>query len=332
MRYGHVTGLKTPLSRIVHGTMLLTGAQREQGFALLDAAVDAGITAFDTAHIYMAGESERLIGEWLRSRPKSIAESVSIITKGGHYAAERMRITPEDIAADLHDSLERLGLERIELYILHYDDPTVPADEIIDFLNEHVRAGLIGLLGASNWTVRRIQDANAYAAQHGLHGFVASSPNYSLATQVARPWPHGVSISGGEAAADRRWYATERMPLLVWSSTAGGFFSGRFTKDNRQSLTSELDRLCLKAYGTDDNFERLRRAQVLGRERGLTATQIALAYVLSQEINVFAISGALTDDQMRANAAAAEIVLSEDELRWLNLETDSSFGRGGRAG
>src|SRR6185436_11297422 len=185
--------LDKPVARLAQGTVQLSSANLDAGFALLDGVFAQGGTTFDTAQVYGGGDSERTLGRWLQER--GLRDQVVIIGKGAHHNEDRHRVTPFDITADLHDSLARLKTERIELYLLHRDDPTVPVGPIVNVLNEHLQAGKIGAFGGSNWSVERIQEANTYAAANGMVPFVASSPNFSLAEQIRPPWPNCVSIS-----------------------------------------------------------------------------------------------------------------------------------------
>jgi aryl-alcohol dehydrogenase-like predicted oxidoreductase len=189
-------------------------------------------------------------------------------------------------------------------------------------LNAHQRAGKIGAFGGSNWSVARIQAANAYAKANGLQPFVASSPNFSLAVQQQAPWDNTVSISGPAMKAERDWYTLTKFALFPWSSLAGGFFSGRFRRDNLDTFTDYYDRVAADAYGSEDNFRRLDRAATLAEERGATIPQIATAYVLHQPLNIFALVGCRTGAEFAANVAALELSLSEGELAWLELRSD----------
>ena len=315
MKYGSVPGIEKPVARIVQGTVMIKSEQQEQSFALLDEVFALGGTTFDTAHQYSGGDSERTFGRWVRDR--GLREEVVVIGKGAHHNEDRKRVTPFDITADLYDSLARLGFDYIDLYLLHRDDPSVPVGPIVEVLNEHLYEGRIHAFGGSNWMPERLSEANDYAEENGLTPFVASSPNLSLAVQAVEPWPDCVSISGDEAA--RRWYEETRMPLFTWSSLAGGFFSGRFTRDNLDSFDRYLDRLCVKTYCNEENFGRLDRAVALAREKGLTVPQVALAYVLNQPLEVFALVGCNTGDEFGANMKAAEIELAPEELTWLEI-------------
>lgn len=315
MIYGRVPGVGKRVARIVQGTVMLSSAEKGRSFALLDEVYELGGNAFDTAHQYGGGDCERVFGRWVRER--GLRDEVFVIGKGAHHNEDRRRVTSFDITADLHDSLARLGFDHVDLYLLHRDDPSVPVGPIVETLHEHREAGRIGAYGGSNWSTERIREANDYARGHDLAPFVASSPNLSLAVQAQEPWPGCISISGAQGEAARRWYAETGMPLFTWSSLAGGFFSGRFSPDNLDSFDGYFDRLCVETYCHEENFERLDRAHVLAEDRGLTVPQVALAYVLNQPPEVFALVGCNTGAEFRANAAAGEVELAPEEVSWL---------------
>ncbi len=323
MEYGNIPGIDKPVSRIVQGTVMLDEADPTASFALLDAAVAAGCTAFDTARHYGRG-SEAVFGRWLRDR--GLRDRIMVLGKGAHHSPERRRVTPEDIAADLEESLRQFGFDYIDLYLLHRDDPSVPVGPIVEALDGHRRAGKIRAYGGSNWSHERIAEANAYADANGHDRFVASSPNFSLAAWVQPPWAECISISGPDGEAARAWYAAEGMPVIPWSSLAGGFFSGRFRRDNVAGFTEYLDKTCIASYGSEDNFERLERAEELAKERGLSIPQIALAYVLNNPVNVFALVGCRTPREFAENAAAVATKLTPDEVAWLELRMDHRAG------
>ena len=317
MEYGHVTGVAKPISRLVQGTVMLFEDKIDENFELLDAIFDAGCTTFDTAHGYGGGQCERVLGRWIKERKNR--EDVVILTKGAHHNRDRQRVTPYDITADLHDSLARLQVDFVDLYLLHRDNPAVPVGPIVEVLNEHHNAGKIGAFGGSNWSPARVAEANAYAAAHGLTPFVASSPNFSMAVQKEEPWANCLSISGPDAADDRGWYAEQKMPLFVWSSLAGGFLTGRFRRHNLADFSGYNDELVVRCYCTEENFQRVDRAETLGKEKGLTLPQVALAYVLSYpDLDVFALVGTRTGDEFRENVHAAQVKLTTDEIAFID--------------
>src|SRR5262249_6526755 len=129
-------------------------------------------------------------------------------------------------------------------------------------------------------------------------------------------------ISGPAAKAERDWYALAKMPLFTWSSLAGGFFSGRFHRDNLGEFTGYLDLLCVDVYCVEDNFRRLDRVLTLAQERGATVPQIATAYVMSQPLNIFAIVGCQTGAEFASNVEALDLELTLVEVDWLELGSD----------
>lgn len=315
MQYGTIPGVTKRVARLIQGTVMIASSKLDYSFGLLDDILALGGNTFDAAHVYGNGDNERTLGRWLEAR--GVREQVVVITKGAHHNQDRRRVTPFDITADLHDSLARLRTGYIDLYLLHRDDPAVPVGPIIEVLNEHLAAGRIHAFGGSNWSHARIKEANEYAAARGLTPFAVASPHFSLAIQVEEPWDNCISLTGENGAAARQFYAENGMPLLTWSSLAGGFFSGRFRPDNLDTFTEYLDRLCVKSYCYPENFARLDRVQELARARGASVAQVAMAYVVAQPFNVFPLVGCANGDEYAANAAALDLALTAGEVRWL---------------
>ncbi len=320
MQYGQVPGIDKPISRLVQGTMMIHPDHLEESFALLDAVYALGCTTFDTAHVYGGnGNSERAFGQWVRDR--DVRDKIVILGKGAHHNEDRRRVTPYDIQADLSDSLARFQVDHVDLYMLHRDDPGVPVGPIVEVLNEELNAGRINAFGGSNWDYRRIESANEYATRHDLTPFVASSPNFSLARQVEEPWANCITVSGPDGEEARAWYHDHKMPLFTWSSLAGGFFSGRFRRDNLDTFQSYMEQVCVRCYCYEENFQRLDRVEELANAKGLTIPQVATAYVMSQPVEIFALVGCQNGDEFRSNAEAMELRLTPEEIAWLELKS-----------
>ena len=323
MRYGTISGVHKQVSRVIQGgTMIGSDLDEAESIALLDEIYELGCNTIDTAHVYSNGNSERTIGRWMLAH--GLRDQIVIITKGAAHSEDRRRMTPFDIESDLHDSLARLKTDYIDLYLLHRDDLYLPVEPVVDALNEHRQAGRIHAFGASNWSHARIEAANAYALANGLEPFVASSPQFSLADTLAEPWPLCISISGSAGIPAREWYARTQMPLLIWSPLASGFFSGRFRRDNLHLFGErEWDEVAVRTYANESNFQRLDRAGVLAAEKGLSAAQVALAYVMNQPMNIFAVIGPHSATKFRASMDASEVQLTPPEMDWLDLKTDT---------
>jgi len=330
MKYGNIPGLDKPVSRIVQGIIQVPNGNGnpndkeqvendERGFALLDAALAAGINTIDTAHVY--GPKDAFLGRWINSR--NIREKVVVIAKGAHHNDARKRVTPYDIGSDLHDTLARMKTDYVDLYILHRDDPDYPVEQIVDALNQYRREGKIRAFGGSNWTTARLQAANDYAKASGQTPFAVSSPNFSLADQKREPWSGCVTISGPGGEAERAWYAAQHMPLFTWSSMAGGFMSGRITRENQGEFTDYLNKLAVECYAAEDNFQRLDRAKEIADRRGLSLPQVALAYVLHYPLDIYALVGSATPEEIQANLVALNTELTPAEMDYLDLRADS---------
>ena len=320
MEYGRITNVDKPISRLVQGTIMLSTAEEEYSFDLLDQVYEAGINTFDSGHLYGGGDCERTLGRWIEDR--GLRNETVILTKCCHMNSGRERVTPHDISSDLHDSLARLRTNYIDLYLLHRDDMRMPVAPIVDRLNHYIGTGNLGVIGGSNWSHERIERANLYAATSGQQPFTVSSPNFSLAEQAEPPWRGCISISGKDGAGARDWYEENQMPLFTWSSIANGFFSGRVNRENYDGLVEQglFDESAVRAYCTDDNFERLDRVEELADEKGLSIPQVALAYVLCQPLNIYALVGARSGEEISANLESLQTKLTDGEMAWLNLE------------
>ncbi len=321
MQYGRIAGVDKDVSRVGQGLMMLLENKQAEGFAVLDAAFDSGVTLFDGAFAYGGGQCDRVFGRWVRER--GVRDRVVRLDRGCHQSAERRRVTPDDITSDLEACLERLGFDCIDVFAFHRDDPAAPVGPLVERLNKHVREGKVRALGASNWTHRRMQEANEYAEAHGLTGFAAGSPQYSLAEPTDEPWGGGtVTLTGEEGREGRDWYEANRMPVVAWSSLGGGFFTGHFRRDNLDSFTSGPDKRCVKFYCSEDNFRRYARAAELAHELGVSVPNIVLAFLIRGPLNCFPLTAAYNPEQARDNARAADVELAPEEIAWLDLQVD----------
>lgn len=308
MTYGRVPGLDKPVSRLVLGTMNYIFRDVPHTAAMADHFFAHGGNCFDTAHLYGAGTAERLLGQWIRAR--DVRDEVVVIAKG----ASIPNCNPKALREQFLESLDRLGVEYADIYLMHRDNPDIPAGEFVDVLNELKDQGLLRAFGGSNWTIARIEEANAYAVAYAKTGFTASSPNFSLAVWNEEPWELCVTASD---PASHDWYARTQLSLFAWSSQAGGMLTGRFKPEDRDNPEFKET---VRVWFSDANFERLARAGQLAARKGVTSGQIALAYVLNQPLNLFALIGPHTIDEMNEALGAAAVKLTSEELRWLNLE------------
>lgn len=218
---------------------------RETAFGLLDRFRDAGGNFVDTANIYSrdfeAGfsRSERFLGDYLRSRGKS---SLIVATKGAHPNPRTMhtpRISREELSRDIDESLCSLGLDCIDFYWLHRDDPAMEIGEIIELLEEFVRLGKIRFYGGSNYSRARMLEADRYARANGLHGFSAVSNMWSPATQNVPYFGDDTLVSFDDG--DLGLFDETQMAFVPYSSTARGWFSKKAAGEVSDRLREVYD-------------------------------------------------------------------------------------------
>ena len=316
MRYGNVPGVDRPVSRLVMGSMVFSTERQQLTDELLDRFLERGGNTVDTARVYALGSSEAAFGNWLKSR--DCRDQVVVLGKGAHHDRDTLerRVNPAAIHEDVHASLDAMQLDKMDIYILHKDDPDAPVGPIVEALNEEWEAGRIGAFGGSSWSHQRIAEANAYAEPRGLRRFEVSSPNLALAVPNEPMWVGCISLAGDTDAFE--WYARTQLPIFAWSSQARGFFSGRFTPEMTGETPNE--RNVVRTYFSDDNWERYRRAEDLAKRKGCTLQQITLAWVLHQPLNVFALIGPESVAELENSLGALDVELDPEELAWLNLE------------
>lgn len=306
MAYGSIPGVDKQVSRLVMGCDNQTNLAHAS--AMFDAFFEMGGTTFDTAFIYGGGYIEKLVGQWVRNR--GVREDVVMITKGAHTP----HCDPESLTRQLEESLERQGTDYADLYMMHRDNTDIPVGEFVDVMDEHLRAGRIRAYGGSNWTPERVDEANAYAKANGRTGFTILSNHFGLAEALDVPWAGCVHATDPDSKA---WLEERGIALLPWSSQARGFFTGRAHPEDRSD--AEL----VRCYYSDENFERLARAEELGAERGVPATAIALAFVLHQQFPTFALFGPRSIGEMRSSTLGLGVELSAQEMAWLDLRSPS---------
>lgn len=320
MLYAEVPYVDKPVSRILFGTAMQPFMTGGNGNDLLDAVYEAGVTSFDTARNYLAAEQS--LGKWIEE--KNMRDKIVILSKCGHPSMfGKKRVNEKEMKKDLEKSLKYLRTDYIDIYLLHRDDPAVNVGRIVEVFNEMHSDGKIGAFGGSNWTHRRIEEANEYAYKHNLIPFSVSSPNFGLADQMADPWGGGcVTISGPGNREAREWYRKTGMPVVAYSSLGRGLFSGKLKSSDAGNAGKVLDGNAMKGYGYPENFERLRRCEILAEKKNTTVPQIAMAWIFRQNLNMFAVVSTSKPERMKENIAALHIDLTSEECEYLDLRRE----------
>lgn len=307
MRTVHIRQLKRDVSCVGLGVTPFQPGDEQAAFAIADAYARLGGNLIDTAEVYGGGASERVLGQWIAARGNRA--DVVIMDKGCHYP--NYPLNPSAIHETITRALDAVGTECLDIWAFHRDNPEEPVGPLVEALNDEVAKGRIRAFGGSNWTAARIREANEYADKHGLMGMAISSPQVCLAKTRVPFWQDCLTASDG----DLIWYAQSGVVVVAWSSQGQGFFRDESDPDN---LTNPQ---LVRSYHTPENFEKLRRAREVGKRKGLSAVQIALAYVVSLPAPIIALVGPRSVEEIESSIAVADVSLSQAEMDWLSLRT-----------
>jgi aryl-alcohol dehydrogenase-like predicted oxidoreductase len=279
--------------------------------AILDAFVAAGGNAIDTADGYsywvpghVGGESETVIGKWLRKRGRR--DDVVIGTKVGWWEKRKGLRRPNIIAA-CEDSLRRLGIETIDLYWLHRDDEETPPDEYLGALDELAAAGKIRAIGASNFGVPRFAAALANSKRAGKQAFVAQQPEYNLMNR---------SIEAELVPLCVR----ENIAILPFFGLASGFLTGKY-RDAADASKSPRGSGAVK-HLTGKGLRVLAALDTVAGERGATCAQVALAWLMAKPAVAGPIASATSVAQVEELMGALELLLSAADVAALDGASD----------
>ncbi|MCR4562290.1 MAG: aldo/keto reductase [Bacilli bacterium] len=286
--------------------------------SIMDAAIGNGVTIFDSARHY--GESERVIGEYVRSHGKR--EDYFIISKGCHPEPNN-RLNPIELRKDIEDSLRILNAGYIDLYFLHRDQFDADLSEILMVLNEYVAAGKIRAYGLSNWTLKRIKEFNNVARGLGCKECEAISNNFTLIPWENDPWGGGegcVSFSSDKEAYE---YLKETgIPLYSYSPLARGFLSGKIRSGDPETFEF-LDSGAKRAYLSKKNLAKLDEIEAVAKRLNLTIPQLTLAYLSNLDINLIPAVSTSSPKRLVENILALSIKLVPEvmeELKRIALE------------
>lgn len=270
-----------------------------------------GGMSFDTARMYFDGECDRMLGSYVKSR--GIRGEVSICMKGCYPAdSQKMhisRLSPAEIRFDLEESLRTFGTDYADLYLLHRDDPHIPVQEIMPTLDALVREGKARAVGVSNWTVGRIQMANEFARENGLAPLRVSQMHFSLALTTAHLTKDVTHVPMN--ATEEMWYRENDFPVMAFAAQGKGYFAqfeaGTGFKPTVADYYAHLP----------ENARRAARAGELARKYGVSASAIALAYVLNHPLRTSALCAYTKLEQYEDSIRALEIPLSSAEISYL---------------
>ncbi len=330
MEHRHLgrSGLK--VSEIAYGNWVTHGSQVEEDAALacVAAALDEGITTFDTADVYAATKAESILGRALNGVRR---ESVEICTKvfwpTGDGANDR-GLSRKHIMESAAASLRRLQTDYIDLYQAHRYDHETPLEETLRAFDDLVRQGKVLYVGVSEWRAEEIEAALKVAGQLGLDRIVSNQPQYNMIWRVIESEVIPLSLQEG-------------IGQIVWSPIAQGVLTGKYQPGAAppagSRATDERGSGFVRHYLTDEILSRVQLLRPVAEQAGLTMAQLAVAWTLQNPAVSAAIIGATRPEQVRENAVAAGVQLDPEVLKQIDavlgdqIVTDPAYTTSPRA-
>lgn len=268
---------------------------QEDAFRIFDHYLAAGGNVIDTAHVYsdwVPGEiarSERVVGDWIRNRKKT--DDFVLMTKGGHPRMDTMtvsRLSREEMTSDLDSSLEKLGVDCVDIYFYHRDDVNRTVDELIETMEDFRRAGKIRYYGCSNWTTARMKAADEYCKAHGYRGFVANQAMFNIGVKHMNPFSDPTMVVCDEEMLD--YHRSSDNLLMPYMGVCSGFFH----KLKAKGLEAVKD----SCYNTAPNLKIAEEIYKLCETKGYTITQALLGFFRVQDFDTLPLASASSQDQL----------------------------------
>lgn len=317
MRYNRLGSTGLVVSELCLGTMTfgtdpgrfaaLAGLDQAQSTALVRQALDAGINFLDTANIYSMGQSERFTGQALKDLGVRRSD-VIVATKAKGRIGEGVNdggTSRYHLLAQIDASLDRLGLDHIDLYQIHGWDAHTPIEEALRALEDIVRSGRARYIGVSNWAAWQIAKALGIAERRGFDKFVSLQAYYTIA--------------GRDLERELvPMLESEGLGLMVWSPLAGGLLSGKYRKGTTGEGEGRRAQFDFPPVDLDRTYAAIEAMAPIAEKRGVGIAQIAIAWLLHQPVVSTVIVGAKRADQLADNVAACAVELTREELAALD--------------
>jgi aryl-alcohol dehydrogenase (NADP+) len=265
-------------------------------------ALDAGISFFDTADVYSAGQSEEITGLYLKEMANREEVVVASKVHGSMGPTPNQRgLSRKHIIHGCENSLRRLQMDYIDLYQIHRWDPNTPLEESLDALDSLVRSGKVRYLGASSMAAWQLSKALYTAREHGWRRFESMQNHYNLVYREDEREMIPLCLDQGLA-------------LIPWSPLARGFLTGTRTRDGGSTARSQVDSFAKDMYYSDDDFAVADTVGKVARERGASAAQVALAWVLQAPGITSPIIGATKPEHLKDLLGAVDLKLGTEEV------------------
>jgi len=303
-RYLGNSGLK--ISELTYGNWLTHGSQVENdtATACVRAALDVGISTFDTADVYANTQAETVLGEALKGQRR---ESLEIFTKvygpTGPKGHNDTGLSRKHITESINGSLKRLQTDYVDLYQAHRYDVETPLEETMQAFADLVRQGKVLYVGVSEWNAQQLRDGSALAKELGFQ-LISNQPEYSLLWRVIEEEVVPASKELG-------------ISQIVWSPVAQGVLTGKYKKGHELPAGSRATddkggAGMISRWMSDDVLDAVAQLEPIAADLGLTQAQLSLAWVLNNDNVASAIIGASRPEQVESNAVASGVKLSSD--------------------
>jgi aryl-alcohol dehydrogenase-like predicted oxidoreductase len=278
----------------------------EEARRLIDICLDAGVSLFDTADIYSAGESERILGEAMKGKRDRCLVSTKATFRAGEEP-NNFGSSRQHLLATIDASLKRLQTDHIDLFQLHGYDAMTPPEEVLSTLDTLVRAGKIRYVGVSNFSGWHIAKALGVADKYGYPRYVANQTYYSL---IGREYEWELMPLGLE----------EGIGAVVWSPLGWGRLTGKIRRGTPPPASSRLHETASFGPPVDDErlFSVVDALDLVARDTGKTVPQIAIAWLLTRPTVSSVLIGARNEEQLRQNLGAVGWTLSPDHIELLD--------------
>ncbi|MHC8380482.1 aldo/keto reductase [Pseudomonas sp. LB3P14] len=267
-------------------------------------AIDHGVNFFDTADIYSEGEAEQILGRVLKPHRQDIVLSTKVGMRTGQ-ALTRSGLSRRHILSSIDGSLKRLGTDWVDVYIAHRVDPHTPLEETLEALDQTVRSGKVRYLGYSNWPDWMVAKAVEIQRQNGWARFVTGQTYYSL---VGRDVEYGTIPL----------YQDAGIGMMVWSPLAGGFLSGKYTRENPGGNEGRLSKMSFTPIDLDKGYAIVEVLRDIAERHRVSPANIAMAWLAGRPGVSTVLLGISRLDMMAENLKAATVVLSAQELQTLD--------------
>ncbi|MFB9841527.1 aldo/keto reductase [Mucilaginibacter ginsenosidivorans] len=317
MKYNFLGNTGVVVSELCFGTMTFGGEggiwgnigklQQDSVNELMKAAVDAGINFIDTANIYSYGLSEKLLGQSLKDAGISRNELVIATKVRGRMGEGKnyVGLSRLHIFQSIDESLQRLQMDHVDILYVHGVDPKTPVEETVRALNDVVLTGKVRYVAVCNWPAWMVMKAIGIAEKNGWNKFVGLQYYYSLTSRDIEREVLPLAID-------------QNLAVMPWSPLAGGFLSGKYTRDTEKAGDSRRDVFDFPPVNKEKAYDIIDVITQIGKQYNVSAAQVALAWVRLQKGITSTIIGAKRVDQLLDNVRSTELILSDDDLKKIN--------------